>query len=129
MSLGSERLTTFSIWGVLLIASVLLVIAFFNQGVPPLWVFMTLGFGLFFCIGVSFGNVNSLAMLPLGKMAGIGAAVVGSVSNLVGVLMSACVGWFFTDTLTPIISGLIVASIISVVLLNIARGRDDSLIE
>ncbi len=40
--------------------------------------------GLFFCIGLLFGNLNAIAMEFLGHNAGIGAAVVGSVSTFHG---------------------------------------------
>jgi DHA1 family bicyclomycin/chloramphenicol resistance-like MFS transporter len=37
----------------------------------------------FFCFGILFGNFNALAMEPVGHMAGLGAAIVGSVSTFV----------------------------------------------
>ncbi len=128
MTFGSEKLTTIALWGMLVLAVVLLVIGYMNQGVPPLWTFMGLGFALFFCIGILFGNVNSLAMVPLGKMAGIGAAIVGSVSNLVGVLVSVGVGWFFKDSLTPFFAGLAVCAFLSLILMRLVKGGDDRLI-
>ena len=129
MSVGAERLTLYSLWGMLVIAALLLLIGFMNQGVPPLWSFMVLGFALFFFIGVLFSNVNSLAMIPLGKMAGIGAAVIGSVSNLVGVLLSALIGWFFTNTLTPIFIGLFLSAVLSIFLAHTVRNASDDIIE
>ncbi|MEJ2042699.1 MAG: multidrug effflux MFS transporter [Reinekea sp.] len=125
---GSERLAAIGLSGMSVLAGVLMIISLLNQGVPPLWSFMTLGFAIFFCIGILFGNVNSLAMVPLGKMAGIGAAVVGSVSNVFGVLVSALVGWFFDATLTPIFAGIMVCAITSLVLMGMVKGADDSLV-
>ncbi|MDX1473827.1 MAG: multidrug effflux MFS transporter, partial [Reinekea sp.] len=98
MRFGAQRLSILGLLGMLTLATTLVVIAFFYQGVPPLVVFMGLGFAMFFCVGILFGNLNSLAMVPLGRMAGIGAAVIGSVSNVVAVLVSGAVGWFFNDT-------------------------------
>lgn len=44
----------------------------------------------FFCVGMLFGNLNALAMEPLGHMAGLGAALVGSISTVIAVGL----GWF-----------------------------------
>lgn len=49
------------------------------------WLMLT-----FFCVGILFGNLNALAMEPLGHMAGLGAALVGFISTA----MSVGLGWF-----------------------------------
>jgi DHA1 family bicyclomycin/chloramphenicol resistance-like MFS transporter len=41
---------------------------------------------LLFCMGILFGNPNAMAMEPLKHLAGIGAAMIGSVGNLVSSL-------------------------------------------
>ncbi len=126
MRFGAQRLSILGLLGMLTLATTLVVIAFFYQGVPPLAVFMGLGFAMFFCVGILFGNLNSLAMVPLGRMAGIGAAVIGSVSNVVAVLVSGAVGWFFNDTLLPILIGLCVCAVLALVLILLIRHSDDS---
>ena len=35
----------------------------------------------FFCIGVVFGNINAMAMEPLGHIAGVAAAFVGTLTT------------------------------------------------
>ncbi|WP_196159633.1 multidrug effflux MFS transporter [Reinekea sp. G2M2-21] len=126
MRFGAQRLSILGLLGMLTLATTLVVIAFFYQGVPPLVIFMGLGFAMFFCVGILFGNLNSLAMVPLGRMAGIGAAVIGSVSNVVAVLVSGVVGWFFNDTLLPILIGLCVCAVLALVLILLIRHSDDS---
>ena len=49
-------------------------------GHPPLWIFMAYMLATFFCVGILFGNLNVLAMEPLGHIAGVGVAVVGALS-------------------------------------------------
>ena len=124
--LGAERLSIFALIGLLALSLVLVVIALFNAGIPPLVAFMTVGFAMFFCVGILFGNLNSLAMVPLGRMAGIGAAVIGSVSNLVAVVLSGIVGWFFNETLLPILIGLSVSAIVSLCIVFMVKNKDDS---
>jgi len=55
----------------------------------------------FFCIGLIFGNLNALAMQPLGHIAGIGAAVVGSLSTFISVTMAVIIGQQFDGTIHP----------------------------
>ena len=51
----------------------------------------------FFAIGLLFGNLRSLAMQPLGHIAGIGAAITGFVSTLMSVPISTFIGGFVDD--------------------------------
>ncbi|EAR11259.1 multidrug effflux MFS transporter [Reinekea blandensis] len=122
---GSLRLSLLGLIGMLCLAALLSLIAAFNQGIPPLSLFMGIGFLMFFCVGILFGNLNSLAMVPLGRMAGIGAAVVGSVSNVVAVLVSGLVGWFFNDTLLPILIGIMFSAAASLAITLKIRHADD----
>lgn len=83
--------------------AVLLVLALLRQGVPHFIEFMTLGALGFFAIGLLFGNLNAMAMQPLGKVAGVGAAVVGSIRNFISVPLSVLVGQFYNATLVPLL--------------------------
>lgn len=38
---------------------------------------------VFFCIGIVFGNINAMAMVYLGRVAGLGASMIASLSSLV----------------------------------------------
>jgi DHA1 family bicyclomycin/chloramphenicol resistance-like MFS transporter len=123
---GAEHLSIVALFGLLALSLVLVVIALMFGGNPPLAAFMSVGFAMFFCVGILFGNLNSLAMVPLGRMAGIGAAVIGSISNVVAVLLSALVGWFFTDTLMPILLGIAVSAALSIGIVFSVKNKDDS---
>ena len=67
--------------------------AVLHNGVPPFWSFMAWLIVIFFCLGMSLGNLNSLALEPLGKLAGIGAAIVGALSTFIGLP----VGWIAAE--------------------------------
>ncbi len=69
------------------------------NGLPPFWLFMACLIALFLGIGLLFGNLNALAMEPLGHLAGVGAAVVGSVSTLISVPFGVLVGQSFDGTM------------------------------
>ncbi|MDJ0614496.1 MAG: multidrug effflux MFS transporter [Rhizobiaceae bacterium] len=80
-----------------------IVLAF--DGVPPLWMFMTWLFLVFFCFGMLFGNLNALAMEPVGHMAGLGAAVHGSLSTVIGIPFGWAIGAIFNGTILPLVVG------------------------
>jgi DHA1 family bicyclomycin/chloramphenicol resistance-like MFS transporter len=46
-----------------------------------------------------------MAMQPLGKVAGLGAALIGSLTSFISVPLSYLVGLFFNDTLIPLVAG------------------------
>ncbi|MFQ3251296.1 MAG: DHA1 family bicyclomycin/chloramphenicol resistance-like MFS transporter [Glaciecola sp.] len=91
----------------------LTVITFYFEGVPPLWLFIsTLFFGFFF-IGMLFGNLNALAMLPVGHIAGLGAAFIGSFTSIVAVPIATIINLFLSDNVIPIALGFLLFSVLS----------------
>ncbi|MCP5096668.1 MAG: multidrug effflux MFS transporter [Chloroflexi bacterium] len=96
----------------LLIIFVLSIAAFgislFIAGQPPLWFFMVYLMSSFFCVGILFGNMNALAMEPLGHIAGIGSAIVGSLSTLISVLLGTVIGQSYNGTILPLVAGLVI---------------------
>jgi DHA1 family bicyclomycin/chloramphenicol resistance-like MFS transporter len=89
-------------------------IAMLTSGQPPLWLLMVYIMSTFFGIGVLFGNQNSLAMEPLGHLAGIGAAVVGSFSTLISMPIGTIIGQNYNGTIIPLIIGIAILSGISI---------------
>ena len=89
-----------------------------TAGQPPLWLFMVYLMMVFFCIGILFGNMNALAMEPLGHIAGIGAAVVGSLSTLISVMLGTMIGRSYNGTILPLIAGIAILSGLSLVVVR-----------
>ena len=103
-------------WSLIIIIGLALVgyfIALAADGQPPLWFLMTYIMTSFFCIGILFGNQNSLAMEPLGHLAGMGSAVVGSLSTLIAMLLGTIIGQSYNDTVLPLILGIGLLSVVS----------------
>ena len=90
--------------------------------VLPLTLFMAYLMPSFFCIGILFGNMNALAMEPLGHIAGVGAAVVGSLSTLVATPLGAGIGQAYNGTVTPLALGFAVFGLGALVLMRWAEG-------
>jgi DHA1 family bicyclomycin/chloramphenicol resistance-like MFS transporter len=81
------------------------------SGSPPLWQVMAYLLAVFFFVGILFGNLNALAMEPLGSVAGLGAAVVGSLSTLISVALGVIIANAYNGTILPLVSGFALLSI------------------
>ena len=104
---------------VLLVTSfVLLLSTLYFDGVPPFMLFMGLGMIMFSCFGMVFGNVNAMAMEPLGKMAGLGSSVISSLSSFIAIVLSTLAGQFYHFTVTPLASGFVIFSILALFMLR-----------
>ena len=99
------------------------VIAYVWAGHPPVWALMIYFLMSFFCIGLLFGNLNALAMEPLGHIAGVGAAVVGSLSTLISLLLGTLIGQSYNGTILPLVGGFAILSATAVVVMRWVEYR------
>lgn len=90
-------------FGILIFSSVIFLIIVFNKNYMPPLSWATSYFVIVFaCVGILFGNLNALAMEPLGHLAGFGAAIVGSFSTLTAVSIALFVSTMYDGTLLPL---------------------------
>lgn len=54
---------------------------------------------LFFAMGLCFGNLNALAMEPMGHLAGTASAIIGTLSSLVSVVAGSYVGGLYNGAI------------------------------
>jgi DHA1 family bicyclomycin/chloramphenicol resistance-like MFS transporter len=113
MQLGMRYLTWRALIGLTVISIAFIFVVLMFDGVPPLWTFMTWLLSAFFCTGILFGNFNTLAMEPIGHMAGLGAAVIGSISTFISLPLGWAVGASFNGTVTPLVLGFAVLGAMS----------------
>lgn len=126
MRIGMHRLSYYALIGMVICSIVLLGIAFKYGGIPPLWMFVAILFVTFFFIGILFGNLNAMAMVPLGDMAGVGAAIIGSLSSLFSVPIAIFVSGFIQDTITPIAIGFTVFGILAMTIVAVVKPTADT---
>jgi len=111
MKLGMRRLSSWAL-GVLTVwclGALALIVGL--SLVIPLWLFMAWAMVAFFCLGMLFSNFNALAMEPLGHIAGVGAAVIGSVTTLISSVFAVFLGQLFDGTVVPLIAGFAVCGV------------------
>ncbi len=85
-----------------------------------LWMFLTYVGTLFFCFGLMFGNLNSIAMEPMGHIAGIASAVIGAISSAIAIPLGALIGQLYNNTLIPIAAGFLILGILSIIAMRYA---------
>jgi DHA1 family bicyclomycin/chloramphenicol resistance-like MFS transporter len=95
------------------------------EGQPPLGLLMAYLMVSFFCTGILFGNINALAMQPLGRLAGIGAAVVGSLSTLISMLLGMLIGRSYNGTVIPLVAGMAILTGISIFVIRWAAAKPE----
>ncbi|MEP3275663.1 MAG: multidrug effflux MFS transporter [Stappiaceae bacterium] len=126
MKLGMRPLTGWALIGVTSISVLFLIPAFAMEGVPPLWLLMIWMMITFFCMGMIFGNINALAMEPLGHLAGLGAAFVGSVTTLISLPLAWMIGASFEGGVMPLVSGFAFYGFASLLVMNITEKKRTS---
>ncbi len=105
MRLGMRLLTQSALIGLVLLSGVFFAAFHALDGQPSVALFMTWQLAAFFCVGLLFGNLNALAMEPLGKMAGLGAALVGSISTFISLPFGWLIGRMYDGTVLPLVGG------------------------
>jgi DHA1 family bicyclomycin/chloramphenicol resistance-like MFS transporter len=93
------------------------------HGQPPLAVFMVSMMLCFFCSGILFGNYTARALEPMGHIAGVAAAINGSVSGLVAIAVGTPLGQAYDGTVKAVILGFVTASFGALIFTESAEWR------
>ncbi len=118
---GMDYLCNRAVLGIILSSAIFLVVLIFLPA--NLWLFMIYASVLFFCFGLVFGNVNAMAMEPMGHVAGIASAIIGATSSIMSMLIGTAIGQMYNGTLVPVTSGFLLLSIAALVILKLARNK------
>lgn len=116
MRFGMHALANRALVAMLVLSLLFFAFAWAFDGHPPLWLFMTNCCALFFCIGILFGNLNAIAMEPLGHVAGTAASVIGSATTLLAAMLGFLIGRAYDGSLLPISASFVILTTLSVVM-------------
>lgn len=120
--IGMRRLSHTALVGFTAVSLLWLVLAAF--GYMPFALFFVLFSVAMFQFGWVGANFNSIAMEPLGHVAGTAAATQGFLTTLGGGLIGAFVGQMFDGSTVPLAAGYFITGSIAIVLVLIGeRGR------
>jgi MFS transporter, DHA1 family, multidrug resistance protein len=93
-------------------------------GHETVWTFAALQSAAMFCFGLIGANFNSIAMEPLGRIAGTASSVLGFVTTVGGALIGFYVGQQFNGTVLPLTLGFFACGLAALTIVTITeRGR------
>jgi MFS transporter, DHA1 family, multidrug resistance protein len=118
MTLGMRRVVTRTYAGVVVLTLIALATLSTGllQGNLSFAMQMLWCIGLFSMMGLTMGNLNALAMEPVGHIAGLAASVISSVATVGSVMLAIPVGLAFNGTSTPLLIGVAVLTSLSLIL-------------
>ena len=120
---GMRVLSFRALQGIISLSVIALGVAVIMAGQPPLWSLTFYFIITFFGVGILFGNLNALAMEPLGHIAGVGAAVVGSLSTFISLLLGTLIGQSYNGTVLPLVGGFAILSITAIGVMSWVESR------
>jgi DHA1 family bicyclomycin/chloramphenicol resistance-like MFS transporter len=118
---GMRKLADRAMKTIATLSMVYLAVVYAMGGISPLWMLMACLIAIFFCIGILFGNLNAIAMKPMGHIAGTASSVIGSLSSLIAVPLAILIGRCYNGTTLPLITGFSVLSILSIFIMKWAN--------
>ncbi|WP_350290902.1 multidrug effflux MFS transporter [uncultured Croceitalea sp.] len=101
--------------------ALLYVVLFWSSSNPNIYILVGFLFVQFFCLGFMWGNFRSIAMEPIGHIAGIGAAINGFVSTLLSIPIATLIGYYVDDTVWPMFLGLAICGLGSLAIFMISK--------
>lgn len=87
------------------------------------WMFFIYAVIVFFNVGLIFGNLNALAMEPMGHIAGIAAAIINASSTTISITCATIIGQLYNGTLLPIVGGFLILSIMALLFMFLAERK------
>lgn len=122
--LGMRRMVTATLLAQLVSSAVMLSISLAGPPAPVAFaVYLLWTTGVFFGVGLTLGNLNALAMEPVGHIAGMAASVIGAISTVTAVAIAAPLGLAFDGTPVPLALGVAVLSACGYGLMRTLPGR------
>ncbi|MDC6362847.1 MULTISPECIES: multidrug effflux MFS transporter [Flavobacteriaceae] len=122
MRFGMRKLSFMATLAFTIIA-LLYTVLFFNSPNPSIYVLVAFLSAQFFCLGFMWGNFRSIAMEPIGHIAGIGAAINGFVSTIFAIPIATFIGEFVKNSVWPLFVGLAVCGLFSVLIFMLVRRK------
>jgi DHA1 family bicyclomycin/chloramphenicol resistance-like MFS transporter len=122
MRFGMRRLSRYALCGICLISFPFYLYSMLHNGHPSLAMLMAYFLPLFFFFGILFGNLNALAMEPLGHIAGLGSALIGSVSTLISVIFGMWVAAAYDGTVLPLVLGFALLGLAGLLTMHWTEG-------
>ena len=96
------------------------------DGLPPMWLLFAFFAPTFFCFGLVCGNMNALAMQPMGHIAGAAAAAIGTGIMAISAVLGTLIGQMYDGTVLPLAVGFLALILLTVAFTAFAEKRSVS---
>ncbi len=111
--LGMRRIVTWALGAQIIITTCVIVLNAMPLSPDASFaLFVTWQTTVFFMAGVTMGNLNAIAMEPMGHIAGMAASVIGSIATVLAAAIAAPVGLLFDGSITPLTTGVLIMCIL-----------------
>ena len=107
MRFGMRPICIYGFLGLCVISSVFLIIQLSGVSIS-FWMFMLYACILFLLFGTLFGNLNAIAMEPMGHVAGMASAIIGASSSILSLILASIIGQLYNGTLVPMTCGFVI---------------------
>ena len=107
MKFGMRPICMYGFLGLCVISSVFLIIQLSGVSIS-FWMFMLYACILFLLFGTLFGNLNAIAMEPMGHVAGMASAIIGASSSILSLILASIIGQLYNGTLVPMTCGFVI---------------------
>ena len=123
--IGARRIGHSALGFQLGVSSLMLIVALLTDGVPPVGVWMVLMSAQIAAMVLMMPNMTTLALEPMGSLAGTAASTIGFITLALGAVLGAVIDRQITSTVTPLAVGYFVFTTFAVlvVILIIPTGR------
>lgn len=91
------------------------------------YIFLFWQTSLFFQAALLLGNLNAIAMEPMGHIAGTAASVISAVSTVIAAAIASPVGLFFNGTITPLVVAMAALASVGLMLMMYLRRVEAAL--
>lgn len=117
--LGMRRVVTGALLGQLGISGLVLLILVLGapSGTVLFLTVMVWMISVFCLAGLGIGNMNAIAMEPLGHIAGLAASIISAFSTIVSAIIAVPIGQSFDGSLTPLVVGVLALTVLALILL------------
>ncbi len=103
--IGMARLVHLALTAIVLTSGAYYLCYLLFAVVPSLWFFLAYMVVVMFCFALLFGNLSSLALEPMGHIAGSAASLVNCLSTLIAIALAYLIGSQLEANPMPVIAG------------------------
>ncbi len=125
--LGMRPLVRRALWAQVVASAVIVAILLSGAfGAAEFWLYFAWSVTVFALMGFTIGNLNALALEPLGHIAGLAASLMGGIATIIGAAIGAGVGQLYSGTAIPLACAVLVLTLIAAIVMRFMprEGRD-----